>query len=269
MKKFGKKFNSKKFKTCNILGIRFAVADIRSAVKAVLSDPGALSGQYICFANVHTSVLCEDDPNYRAAENGAAYVFADGAPIAFAQRMLGFSKAKRVAGPDFMERVFRATSDGRLSHFFYGSSKETLERLEKSLLTRYPRLRIKGMLSPPYRNLSRREDEDFLRRINEAQADLVWIGLGAPKQEKWMAEHKGRLHGLMIGVGAGFDFHAGTVKRAPKWVQLMGLEWLFRLSQDPKRLLFRYISTNPRFIYLAMRDWLKALRPRRKILRQL
>ena len=243
----------RKLRTCNILGINFAVADIRNAVKAVLSDLKGLSGKYICFANVHATVMANEDAQYMRVQNGAAYVFADGAPIAFLQRSRSIQKAKRVAGPDFMEEVLKRTADGQASHFFYGSSEEALKNLEKKLTVKYPRLNIKGMISPPYRELDEDEDAEYVRKINEAGADIVWISLGAPKQEKWMAAHEGRISGLMIGVGAAFDFHAGMVKRAPKWVQKIGMEWFYRLLQDPGRLLRRYLITNPKFLWLLLR----------------
>ena len=151
-----------------------------------------------------------------------------------------------------MEHMFRDTQDGRLSHFFYGASQETLDALKDNLLKKYPGIDIRGMYSPPFRALSEEEDRADVNLINGSGADIIWIGLGAPKQEKWMNAHKGEIGGVMMGVGAGFDFHAGTIKRAPKWIQKIGLEWLFRLFQDPGRLFKRYFVTNGKFIWYLL-----------------
>jgi exopolysaccharide biosynthesis WecB/TagA/CpsF family protein len=195
-----------------------------------------------------------DNEEYRQVLNDAAFVFPDGAPIARLQQKKGFIGAERVAGPDFMEHMFKDTMDGSVSHYFYGSSPETIAALEKNLKERYPGLVIKGLYSPPFKPLSKEEDEADVQRINEAGADIIWIGLGAPKQEKWMRAHAGRVNGVMMGVGAGFDFHGGTIKRAPVFIQKVGLEWLYRLFQDPRRLIGRYFVTNIKFIWYVFVD---------------
>lgn len=216
-----------------------------------------LRGGYLCFSNVHTTVMAHDNEEYRAVQNGAALTFPDGAPVAKAQRMKGFAGAERVAGPDFMGRMFRDTMDGRVGHYFYGSTQETLDRLRESLEKNYPGIRICGMYSPPFRPTTPEEDAEDMKRINESGADIVWIGLGAPKQENWMAAHKEKLTGVMAGVGAGFNFYAGTVKRAPVWVQRIGLEWFYRLCQEPKKLFKRYVTTNLRFLWLLAGEMTK------------
>ena len=164
---------------------------------------------------------------------------------------------QRVAGPDFMEKMFRNTMDGSLSHYFYGSTRETLDALSNNLKEKYPGLVIKGMYSPAFGELSDEEDAADVERINAANADIVWIGLGAPKQEKWMNAHKDKINGVMMGVGAGFNFHAGNIKRAPLWIQKIGLEWLYRLFQDPGRLFRRYIATNTKFMFYLLIDRLR------------
>lgn len=143
--------------------------------------------------------------------------------------------------------------DNGLRHYFYGSSEQTLEMLREKLKEKYPDIAIAGMVSPPFRALSEAEDEAAIQAINESGADIIWVGLGAPKQENWMYEHKDKVNGVMIGVGAGFDYHAGNIKRAPAWMQKMSLEWLYRLMQDPKRLFKRYLVTNTRYLYLTHR----------------
>lgn len=251
-------------KRCNVFGVNFTVSDVETAAFSVLGKvlggkgtekqgtAGDLSGQYLCFSNVHTTVMAHDDFGYRDILNGSAFTFPDGKPIAEYQKNRGFSEAERVAGPDFMDAVFRATMDGGVTHYFYGSTPETIEKLRENLERRYPGIRIAGMISPPFRPETPGEDAETIRRINASGAALIWIGLGAPKQERWMAAHRGKLSGVMLGVGAGFNFYAGTVKRAPVWVQKIGMEWLYRLFQDPKRLANRYLVTNAKYLwYLA------------------
>ncbi|WP_022779805.1 WecB/TagA/CpsF family glycosyltransferase [Butyrivibrio sp. AE3009] len=237
----------------NLFGIEYSIARCEEAVLHVMRHIKELSGEYICFSNVHTCVMGKDDPEYRQVLNDAAFVFPDGAPIAKLQQRKGYIGAERVAGPDFMEHIFRDSCDGKITHYFYGASENTIEELKKSLAEKYPGMVVKGYYSPPFKPLTKEEDEEDVRRINESGADIVWIGLGAPKQEKWMKAHRGRVNGVMMGVGAGFDFHAGTIKRAPVFVRKIGLEWLYRLFQDPKRLIGRYFVTNLKFIcYLTI-----------------
>ena len=229
-----------------------AQADVPGGEKPQ-GSAGALSGEYICFSNVHTTVMAHDDPAYRAVLNGSAHTFADGTPIARQLRVRGFQTSERVAGPDFMDAVFRTTMDGSVSHYFYGSTQETIDKLCEELPKRYPGIRIAGAVSPPFRPETEEEDAASVAAMNESGAAFIWIGLGAPKQEKWMAAHRGRVSGVMLGVGAGFNFYAGTVKRAPKWIQKIGMEWFYRLIQDPKRLANRYIITNLKFLWYMLR----------------
>ena len=236
----------------SVFGVEYAVSRIEEAVLHVIRHISELSGQYICFSNTHTLVMAREDNEYRDVLNGSALTFADGNPIAKLQAKSGLTGVERVAGPDFMANMFRDTADGSLSHFFYGSSPETLEALERKLREKYPDINIRGLYSPPYRELTPEEDDADIARINDSGADIVWIGLGAPKQEKWMAAHKGRIKGVMMGVGAGFNFHAGTIRRAPVWVQKIGMEWLYRLFQDPGRLFKRYVVTNFKFYWYRL-----------------
>lgn len=233
----------------NVLGVNFCISNPEAAVMYVRSHLDILKSRYITFCNVHTTMESCKDPEYLRIQNRAALTFPDGAPIARQLRRMEYTDAKRVAGPDFMDAMFRSTMDGHVTHYFYGSSPETIRRLEQILPEKYPGIVIRGLYSPPYRPLTAEEDAEAVRQINESGADLVWVGLGAPKQERWMAEHEGRLHGVMLGVGAGFDFYAGTIKRAPAWVQRIGLEWLYRLLKDPKHLFKRYFITNLQYLW--------------------
>ena len=159
---------------------------------------------------------------------------------------------KRTTGPDYMKEILQISKEEGYRHFFYGSTEETLKKLQRTLNRSYPNVQVAGMYSPPFRALSSEEDEKIVEMINESNADFVWIGLGAPKQERWMAEHQGRVKGFMIGVGAAFDYEAGNIERAPMWMQKANLEWLYRLLQEPKRLFKRYFYTNTKFIWNAV-----------------
>lgn len=213
-----------------------------------------LSGKYVCISNVHTTVTAYRDEKYRAVQNGSALSLPDGKPLSIVQRYRGYENAGRVPGPDLMPEIFALSEKKGYRHYFYGSKQSTLDALKERLLEKYPKLNIVGMYSPPFRPLTEEEDQEAVERINAVKPDFIWVGLGAPKQEIWMAEHENRVHGLMLGVGAGFDFHAGTIKRAPKWMQELCMEWLYRISQDPKRLLWRYLDTNFSFLWYLWKE---------------
>ena len=238
--------------TEEIFGIRYAVGDVMSAVSAVMGSLKSLGGGYICFSNVFTVATALDKPAYKEALNGSSFTFPDGAPIAKKLRKKGKVMARRIAGPDFMEALLKATADGKVRHFFYGSTEDTLDKLTANIREKHPDMNIVGRYSPPYRSLTADEDREIIRTINETKPDIVWIGLGAPKQEMFMYHHKDKISGLMVGVGAGFDYQAGTVKRAPLWMQRMSLEWFHRLITDPKRLAKRYLVTNTKYIWHCM-----------------
>ena len=237
---------------CKILGINFAVGTVDAAVMHVRGRLKELAGKYVTFSNVHTTVMSQEDEEYLKVQNGAAIKFPDGTPIAWQERRRGYPQAQRIAGPDFMEAMFRATMDGSVRHYFYGASEKTIENLKINLEERYPGMQVAGLYSPPFHELTEEEDEADIRRINEAAPDIIWVGLGAPKQEKWMAAHQNKVCGLMIGVGAGFDFHGDMIRRAPVWIQRLGMEWFYRLCQDPKRLFNRYFVTNFKFLWYLM-----------------
>ena len=238
----------------SVFGVPYAVTNLEDASFYVRNHVKELSGKYLCFSNVHTAVMAREDETVRKAEQDAAIVFPDGSPIRRKLRHKGHVHCERVAGPDFMRDVFEHTRDGQITHFFYGASQDTLDKLKANLERNYQGIIIKGMISPPYRSLTDEEQAEYIKQINDAKADIVWIGLGAPKQELWMQKYAPQIHGVLAGVGAGFDFHAGTIKRAPKWVQRMSLEWLYRLFQDPARLFKRYFVTNFKYIIYSMKD---------------
>ncbi len=203
---------------------------------------------YVCLCNVHSVVTARRDPALRAALEGADLALPDGAPVALSLRISGVDSQRRINGPDLMLRWLDHAQRHGLSAFFYGSTPETLTRLRNELRRRFPALKIAGMHSPPFRELTDEEDQQDVDRINQSGAAVVFVGLGCPKQEIWMARLRGRVNSVMIGVGAAFDYHAGVVKRAPTWMQHRGLEWMHRLSSEPRRLMWRYLSTNSLFM---------------------
>ena len=213
----------------------------------------AWRGQYICLANVHTNVTAYGDESNRAVQNGAVLALPDGGPLSQYSRRHGFPQAQRVTGPDLMQQMLRESAEHGWRHYFYGSTPQTLDLLRQKIETAYPGAVIAGMESPPFRPLTQEEDAAAVARINAARPDFVWVGLGAPKQERWMAAHKGAVQAVMLGVGAAFDYEAGNIRRAPQWMQRCSLEWLYRLLQDPKRLFGRYFVTNLKFLWWAWR----------------
>lgn len=248
---------------CSILKTNINVTDMDKTIAYITDNLEELRGDYICVSNVHTTVMAFRDESYRKVQNSGAMALPDGQPLSIVSRRRGYSEAQRVPGPDLMPAILHLSEEKGYRHYFYGSTPETLEKLRKVLLDRFPKLQIVGMYAPPFRPLTEEEDQEAVRQINGSGADFVWVALGAPKQEKWMYEHRGRVNGLMIGVGAAFDFIAGTVRRAPMWMQKLCLEWVYRICQDPKRMFPRYVSTNFSFLWHVHRES-KAIRKERR-----
>lgn len=238
--------------TCNILGVNIAAINMEWLLKYLDKNIKDIKGDYICVSNVHTTVTSYEDDSYRDIQNGGLMAIPDGGPLSTVGQKRGCKNMLRTTGPSLMGEIFKVSAEKGYRHYFYGSKEETLELLYQKLTQNYPRIQIAGMYSPPFRTLTEEEDKAVIERINETKPDFVWIGLGAPKQEKWMADHQGKIDGLMLGVGAGFDYYAENIKRAPMWMQRSNLEWLYRLMQDPKRLFKRYWSTNTKFIWNAI-----------------
>lgn len=236
---------------CNIMGVNIAAINMKWLLDYLEKNLSNLKGDYICVSNVHTTVTSYEEPSYCAIQNGGIMAIPDGGPLSSLGRKRGFVMMERTTGPSLMGELFKISAKRGYRHYFYGSTEETLEKLKNKLQEYYPEIQIAGMYSPPFRALSSEEDNEVIEKINETNPDFVWIGLGAPKQEKWMFDHQGSINGLMIGVGAGFDYYAGNIKRAPQWMQKCNLEWLYRLMKDPKRLFKRYFHTNIKFILHA------------------
>jgi N-acetylglucosaminyldiphosphoundecaprenol N-acetyl-beta-D-mannosaminyltransferase len=229
------------------------------AVARIASWARRRDSRVVSICNVHSVVTASRDAEFMKVIVEADMATPDGAPVAWMLRRLGVNGQPRVSGPDLMIECCALAAASGDSVFLYGSTEDTLLKLKKRLLARWPDLLIAGTISPPFRPLSADEDASHVRAINGSGAGLVWVSLGCPKQELWMAAHRGRIHAVMVGVGAAFDFHAGTVARAPRWMREHGLEWLYRLASEPGRLGSRYLVTNSAFVIGAARQ---LLRPR-------
>jgi N-acetylglucosaminyldiphosphoundecaprenol N-acetyl-beta-D-mannosaminyltransferase len=240
-----------------VLGVPLAVTDYDRTLDWIDAAVALGAREYLCVAAVHTVMESRQDEALREAVDGAAFTVPDGQPLAWALRKLGHEIDARVYGPELMERACeRAARSGQRFYLYGGRDDRALAQLVANLLDHHEGLQLAGGWSPPHRELTDAELDEVAARINAARADVVWVGIGVPKQEKWMAAMRDRLDApVLIGVGAAFDFHAGLVPQAPAWMQRRGLEWLFRLKQEPGRLWKRYARHNPRFVAGFARQW--------------
>jgi N-acetylglucosaminyldiphosphoundecaprenol N-acetyl-beta-D-mannosaminyltransferase len=236
-------------KRCNILGVNICVTNINETINIIEENIEHLKGKYICLSNVHTTVMSYENLSYRDIQNQAFLALPDGRPLSVISRIRGFKCAEQVSGYELMTKIFEVSEMKGYSHYFYGSTVKVLEKIKMKLDLEFPRLKIVGMYSPPFRDLDNSEEKNVLDSIKSSNADFIWVGLGAPKQEIWMFNHRGRFNGVMVGVGAAFDFFSGNIKRAPLWMQKLCLEWLYRLTQDPIRLFKRYFIYNFKFLF--------------------
>lgn len=251
---FIKQLDKDQIPICNILGVNIAAINMEWLIDYTKKNIYKLSGDYMCVSNVHTTVMSYESSNYRNIQNDAILAIPDGAPLSFIGSRCGYKNMKRTTGPSYMQKILEIGVEKGYKHYFYGSTQETLDKIKIKLEHNYPNIKIVGMYSPPFRLMTEKEDENLINIINKADPDFIWVGLGAPKQEIWMSSHQGKIKGFMVGVGAGFDYLSGNIKRAPIWMQKLSLEWLYRLFQDPKRLFKRYLITNFKFIwYIVIR----------------
>ena len=214
--------------------------------------------EYITVNNVHTVVEGIKNKNYKNITNNAILALPDGKPLSIYAKLKGEKNISRIFGPTFFEKTLEWGQEDNLKHYFFGSSRETLNKMLDVIKTKYPKAVVSGSCSPPYRQFTEKENDEFLKVINNSDSDLIWVGLGAPKQEIWMYEnYKKMKRGVMIGIGAGFDYLAGNTKHAPEWMKNSSLEWLYRLIQEPGRLWKRYLITNTMFIYFIILELLK------------
>lgn len=237
----------------NVLGVGVDPIDLATAVDRIRRSVDDRTGGYVCLANAHTIVTCRRDERFRRIVNNAAMVTPDGMPLVWLSRRRGFTATQRVYGPDLLLALCRESVVRGWRHFFYGGAEGVPALLARRLTERFPGLTVAGVHSPPFRPLTDAQRAHAIDRIRHAGADIVWVGLGTPKQERCMAEFTEELPATtLIGIGAAFDFHAGLKKQAPRWMQRSGLEWLFRLCSEPRRLWRRYLLGNPYFIGLVL-----------------
>jgi N-acetylglucosaminyldiphosphoundecaprenol N-acetyl-beta-D-mannosaminyltransferase len=241
----------------SVLGAPIDVLSWTEAVERISNWAQTGESRYVCICNAHSVVTASKCPEFHRAIASADMATPDGAPVAWMLRRLGARGQGRISGPDLMLRYLAEAAGRGEPLFLYGSQVDTLVQLKSRLLRRWPSLNIVGAWSPPFRVLSSEEEDDIVSRINESGARTVWVSLGCPKQELWMFNVRDRVRAVMIGVGAAFDFHAGTVARAPQWMQRLGLEWLHRLASEPQRLWRRYLFTNAVFVAGACRQLMK------------
>jgi N-acetylglucosaminyldiphosphoundecaprenol N-acetyl-beta-D-mannosaminyltransferase len=232
----------------NILGVGITPINLLQAVTTLERWCEEGRREYVCCVSVHGLVTAQRDPTIRSAINNSGLATEDGMPLVWWCRGAGYNGVSRVCGSELLDAM--CSLDRGHRHYFYGASPEVIEQLASRLTRRFPQLVIAGYRSPPFRALTEEEDAADVDAINEARPDFVWVGLGMPKQEKWMASHVGKIKATaLIGIGAAFDFHAGIKPRAPQWMQRSGLEWLFRLVTEPRRLARRYLVDNTIFIF--------------------
>jgi len=237
----------------NVLGVGVSSINLDDAVTTIEGWIAERSRNYVCVTGVHGVMESRSDQRLRDVYKEADMVTPDGMPLVWLLRLFGKRRTERVYGPDLMRKMTAVSSQRGYRQFYYGGVEGVADKLTQVLVNAHPGLEVAGTLCPPHRELTPEEDEAVVSAINAARPDIVWIGLSTPKQEFWMASHLGRIEApLMIGVGAAFDFLSGTKRQAPRWMQRSGLEWLFRLCSEPRRLWRRYAYIVPAFAILAV-----------------
>ncbi len=239
-----------------VLGMRVDATSYEDASQHVVQWACEGRSAYVCVATVHMTMEAFDSSAFQRVVNGADLVTPDGRPLVWALRSLGVKDATQVRGTDLTTHVVERAARERVPIGLYGGTPELLQRFARTLKSRYPGTRVVCQIAPPFRPLTLEEDERVTQEIVSSGARIVFVGIGCPKQERWMVLHKERIPAVMLGVGAAFDFHTGRVRQAPHWMQVAGLEWVFRLLMDPKRLWKRYAKHNPRFVALFLLELL-------------
>lgn len=244
--------NSGEMPRSNILGVGINPTNIPATLQIMDEWIARAERQYICVTGMHGVMESQSDEELRAIHQRAGLVVPDGMPMVWLSRLQGFQQVQRVYGPDLMLAMCAHSVQKGHRHFLYGGAPGVAQLLAQRLRQRFPGICIVGTISPPFRPLSPEEIDSFCEQINQSQPDIVWLGLGTPRQEYWMAAQRPKLQAaVLIGVGAAFDFHSGLKKQAPRWMQESGLEWFYRLLQEPQRLWRRYLLNIPRFLWLV------------------
>jgi len=242
-----------------VLGVKVSPIDMDTALASIEGWIEKATPNYVCVTGVHGVMASQSDARLREIHDNAGLVTPDGMPLVWMAHRLGYTQTRRVYGPDLMRALTRRSEARGYRQFYYGGGPGLADRLARVLATTHPKLEVVGTYCPPFRPMTEDEDAKIVAAINEADPDIIWVGLSTPKQEYWMASHVGRLKApVLIGVGAAFDFLAGTKKQAPLWMQRNGLEWLFRLLSEPRRLWRRYFTIVPAFTFMAMAQLIRS-----------
>jgi N-acetylglucosaminyldiphosphoundecaprenol N-acetyl-beta-D-mannosaminyltransferase len=245
------------FPTVSILSTNITSTSYTEVVEQTISWAKRGESRSIYAANVHMLMEASDSPEFQAIVNNADIVTPDGMPLVWVMRRKGIKSQQRVYGPTLMLHLLAAAASENISVGLLGSTVEVLNKLATRCKEQYPGLNIALQIAPPFRSLTNIEDRELVQRVNSSGVKLLFVGLGCPKQEYWIASHRAIIHSVMVGVGAAFDFHAGVIPQAPGWMQRAGLEWLFRFIQEPRRLWKRYLWNNPRFMVLLLGELIK------------
>lgn len=240
-----------------VLGLRVDLTSYDETIARIIELARRGLGGYVCVANVHVAIEAEDDARFAEMVNAADLVLPDGVPLVWMQRLQGNENATQVRGPSLMPMLMRQAEAHSLKVGFIGGLPPVLETIRDRASREFPDLDIAYVHSPPFREASSREIEQDCKEIGEAGVQILFVGLGCPKQERWMASNRSSIDAVMIGVGAAFDLYAGNIREAPRWMSKLGLEWMFRLVQEPRRLFSRYLAVNPRFVWLAAKQLLR------------
>jgi N-acetylglucosaminyldiphosphoundecaprenol N-acetyl-beta-D-mannosaminyltransferase len=251
-------------KTERVLGLPVTVGSTENIAEMIAREANRGHAGYVCVANVHMVTTARRNEKLRKIMEKALLVTADGLPLVWMLKQGGFKEAERVTGTDLTLKLCETAAEERIPVYFYGGYPETIKALKTFIAEKFPDLNVVGYESPPLLSLQPELDHDVVSRITNSGARIVFIGLGCPKQEFWMAMHTSSLPAILIGVGAAFDFIAGTVSRAPLWMQKYGLEWLHRLAEDPQKTWKRYTTTNPLFIWMVIKKYVKRKAQRAK-----
>lgn len=240
-----------------IISLLITTGSYSSILNNIIAISKKKQSSYVCVANVHMCIEAYKSSSFAKNVNDADLVTPDGMPLTISVKLLYGQKQDRVAGMDLLPDLLAAAEKENLGVFFYGGTDEMLDETKEYVKNNYPDLSNQHYLSPPFRPLTIEEEEEIVNTINQSEAHLVFVALGCPKQEKWMASMEGRVNACMIGIGGALPVMIGLQKRAPKWMQQLSLEWLFRLIQEPRRLFKRYFITNSLFMYLLFKEWFR------------
>jgi N-acetylglucosaminyldiphosphoundecaprenol N-acetyl-beta-D-mannosaminyltransferase len=247
----------KKFPSIEILDNRVHMVQIPEVIELITHwiEKEPQKNHWIVVTGMHGIMEAYKDQNFKTILNSSDLFVPDGISLIWTARFYNFPLKRRVSGTDLMREFFKIANQKGYSSFFYGDSEETLQKMKKKLLIDFPNLKIRGAYSPPFRSLTLEEDAEIIKKINQAKPNVLWVALGLPQQERWIFEHRDQLDvPVVIGVGAAFKFLSGKVKRAPAWIGELGLEWLWRFSQEPRRLWRRVFLDGPMFIFLVLKE---------------